>query len=592
MPAFAYVVNSADNSVSVIDTSTNRVVTTIPIGITPSLPRYVAITPDGRFAYVTNENNFVTVIDTGSNRVVRYIPLPAGFFSDEIDITPDGSFAYVVNSELDNVSVIDTSSNIVAATIPVGDSPFGIAITPDGNFAYVTNSGSDNVSVISTSTNTVVATIPVGDSPLGIEITPDGNFAYVANFGQITAPGTTVSVIDTHTNTVVATIGFGFGPISIAITPDGKFAYVVNTANNSVTVIDTATNTALLIIFIVGLLPIDIAITPDGAFAYVTNNNGNDVSVISTSTNKVVATITVGDRPQGIAIANIGQQLPNVSLKLTKTDSPDPVKLGENLTYTIKVTNNGPDTASGVILTDTLPQGVDFISAVSSQGTCSLAKGVVTCELGTMDMKEAVTATVTVKPTSTGTICNKAAVSTGGSAPETPIDTVLQCTTVFETACIETKRIFDSCCFEEVKQKTFRFPCISDNLGFECRVFETKCNVLSINRREHCDLADVKLGIEVVIKFKTKNPEDRGFKGVVSFERNITLKVPEDADICCDAHATCQCMQSDDCTENPCGNALHKMIYCMVKVTAAVKSMKPVQIEIPFLGDCNPCHRA
>jgi uncharacterized repeat protein (TIGR01451 family) len=348
----------------------------------------------------------------------------------------------------------------------------------------------------------------------------------------------------------------------------------------------------VLNIFIVGLLPIDIAITPDGAFAYVTNNNGNNVSVISTSTNSVVATIPVGDRPQGIAIANIGQQLENVSLTVTKTDSPDPVKLGENLAYAIHVTNNGPDTASGVILTDTLPEGVDFISAASSQGTCSETNGVVTCQLGTLDMNKSVTATVTVKPTSTGTICNKVALSTNGSAPETPTNTAFQCTTVFETVCIETKRIFNSCCFEEVKRKTFRFPCISENQDFECRVFETKCRVLSINRREHCDLADVKLGIEVIIEFKSQYLTERAFKGVVSFERNIALKVPQGADVCCDAHAACQCMESDDCTESPSGNAPFKRICCIVKVTAAVKSVKPVQIEVPFLGSCNPCHRA
>ena len=61
--------------------------------------------------------------------------------------------------------MIDTATNTVVATIPVGASPQGVAINPDGTFAYVANGGNDNVSVIDTATNTVVATIPVGDAP-------------------------------------------------------------------------------------------------------------------------------------------------------------------------------------------------------------------------------------------------------------------------------------------------------------------------------------------------------------------------------------------------------------------------------------------
>jgi YVTN family beta-propeller protein len=75
------------------------------------------------------------------------------------------TFAYVTNRGSNSVSVIDTASNTVVATIPVGAFPEGVAITPDGTRAYVTNE-SNTVSVIDTATNTVVATIPVA-TPLG-----------------------------------------------------------------------------------------------------------------------------------------------------------------------------------------------------------------------------------------------------------------------------------------------------------------------------------------------------------------------------------------------------------------------------------------
>lgn len=87
-----------------------------------------------------------------------------------IAITPDGNYAYVTNVFTNNVSVINTNTNTVINTIPVGNCPFDIAITPDGSFAYVTNSCTNDISIIDINTNTVVNTIPNIPLPLGIAI--------------------------------------------------------------------------------------------------------------------------------------------------------------------------------------------------------------------------------------------------------------------------------------------------------------------------------------------------------------------------------------------------------------------------------------
>src|SRR5262249_25544096 len=105
-------------------------------------------------------------------------------------------FAYVTNFGSNTVLVIDTATNTVVATVPVGRFPRGVAITPDGTHAYVANEFSFTVSVIDTATNTVVATVPVGINPVGVAITPDGTHAYVMNNTLCCRLGT-VSVIDT-----------------------------------------------------------------------------------------------------------------------------------------------------------------------------------------------------------------------------------------------------------------------------------------------------------------------------------------------------------------------------------------------------------
>jgi YVTN family beta-propeller protein len=80
--------------------------------------------------------------------------------------------AYVANSASDSVSVIDTASNTVIATIPDASFPQGLAVTPDGSRVYTANSGSSTVAVINAATNTVAGTIAVGAAPVGIAISP------------------------------------------------------------------------------------------------------------------------------------------------------------------------------------------------------------------------------------------------------------------------------------------------------------------------------------------------------------------------------------------------------------------------------------
>ncbi|MGM2818249.1 YncE family protein [Bacillus cereus group sp. Bce001] len=130
--------------------------------------------------------------------------------------------------------------------------------------------------------------------------------AYVTNSGGDSAADS-VSVINTTTNTeIFPRIPVGDNPLGIAITPDGSRAYVTNLADNNVSVINTATNTEILPRIPVGDRPIRIAITPDGSRAYVTNLVDNNVSVINTITNiEIFPRIPVGDFPFAIAIATI-----------------------------------------------------------------------------------------------------------------------------------------------------------------------------------------------------------------------------------------------------------------------------------------------
>jgi uncharacterized repeat protein (TIGR01451 family) len=103
----------------------------------------------------------------------------------------------------------------------------------------------------------------------------------------------------------------------------------------------------------------------------------------------------------------------NTDLSITKTDSPDPVVQGNNLTYTITVTNNGTFDASSVVVTDNLPSAADtdFVSATTSAGTCQHTGNSLTCDLGQVNAGTNAVVTIVVKAKKSGTLSNTATVA-------------------------------------------------------------------------------------------------------------------------------------------------------------------------------------
>lgn len=132
-------------------------------------------------------------------------------------------------------------------------------------------------------------------------------------------------------------------------------------------------------------------------------------------------------------------------LAVTKTDSPDPVNVGATLTYTIQVTNLGPQGATSVTLTDRLPSRTDFISATSTSGTCDRKGKEVTCNIGSLaadaSKANAVTVTIQVRPTKKGTLTNTASVDGVETDPVGVNDKAEASTTVVEPRAVSCRGV-------------------------------------------------------------------------------------------------------------------------------------------------------
>jgi len=299
----AYVANQADNTVSVIDTTTNTVVSTIPVG---NSPQGVAAGLDGAFLYVANKaDNTISVVDTSTGSTVKTVSTHSP--TDFSNIV--GSKLYVNNQLLDTISELDTSNNTIVATINVGRQPAGIAINPINNRGYVANQRGDTVSVFDTNTNQVLKTISVGIGPSRIVVHPSGAFVYVSNRGNPNIGPGSVSVIATSTDTVVQTIAMPIESVVVVISNSGDKLYVGNRVANQLSVVDTASNTITSTIP-VGNFPTGIAVHPTSDAIYVVNQLGGDVSVIDPNTHAIIDTIAVGNNPIPIAIAPSFEKAP------------------------------------------------------------------------------------------------------------------------------------------------------------------------------------------------------------------------------------------------------------------------------------------
>jgi uncharacterized repeat protein (TIGR01451 family) len=127
---------------------------------------------------------------------------------------------------------------------------------------------------------------------------------------------------------------------------------------------------------------------------------------------------------------------PDVAVHIA--DDPDPAKVGTDITYTIRVSNAGPDPAQDVTLDDTLPPEASFGSVGTDTGDCTPATGAVHCDLGTLDADAVATVTIVVARVSPGTLHDTATVANSNGDSDGSNNTAAEDTTVNGSACTVT----------------------------------------------------------------------------------------------------------------------------------------------------------
>ncbi|MCY8858092.1 YncE family protein [Bacillus atrophaeus] len=284
-PVYAFTANPDDQSVSVIDTNTHTVITTISL---PYEPTGIEITPDKASTFVLHLNNSViSVIDNGTLTVTASIPLDQP--PETIKFMPEHDFAYVLAGNAIYVIRIETSA--VERSIPVEG--YDIAIDPNGMFAYVLDFGL--VQKVDLSTGEVTGTIERELIVNSIETKPPERYAYVLEqdhfFNYLT-------IIDLDTFTISSTQELEY---------EGE--YLMFKSGSGVYLFDGFTHNLYSVspsgAGIIGNLPQsarDFAFTPNGEFLYATHFIEQSITVYNTDDYSVVTVISLGVSPSDIAI--------------------------------------------------------------------------------------------------------------------------------------------------------------------------------------------------------------------------------------------------------------------------------------------------
>lgn len=228
------VLNKSDDTADLIDLGTGQSIATLPTG---DGPHEVAVSPDGRYAVVTNygraswPGSSLSIIDIAHKKISKIIGLdskaPHGieFISDDQVL--------VTCEESKKLVQVNINTGVTEKAIDTGqDVSHMLAYASQAERAFVANIRSNSVSVINLTDNTLEKIIETGNGAEGIALSADGKSVWVTNRGQ-----DTVSIIDCVTLEITDELKSEKFPIRVKTTTDGKLALVSNAQSGTVTIL-------------------------------------------------------------------------------------------------------------------------------------------------------------------------------------------------------------------------------------------------------------------------------------------------------------------------------------------------------------------
>ena len=313
-----YTADQTSNTVSVIDPAENKLLGVIRLGdpvpgaLSPLykgqlLVHGLGYSPDCKtLAVVSVGSNSVTLIDTATNKVKGVVYV--GRSPHEPFFTPNGRELWVTVRGENYVSVIDPAQMKETRRIELANGPGMTMFGPDGKYAFVCSSFTPELAVIDVASHKIVKRLPqVSPFSPNIAVTPENDEVWITlkDVGKVQVfnakpPFEQKAVLDTGPIT---------NHVNFANNRNGKFAYVTIGGANEVKAFRRGATPELVATIPVGELPHGIWPSGDGSRVYVALENGEHCVAIDTVTNKVIANIPIGQTTQ--ALVYVPNAVPN-----------------------------------------------------------------------------------------------------------------------------------------------------------------------------------------------------------------------------------------------------------------------------------------
>lgn len=228
--------------VVVIDIVNARIVGRVDLG-SASRPHSFAFLPDNRHVLATMEEaDRIALVDIEDLHIVRTFPT-GGREGHMVRVSPDGAFAYVASRGAEGtLSVISLRENLPPAVIPTGRGAEGLAVSPDGTEVWVVNRQAGSISIVNTATLDVVATLPARPGAGRAEISAGGR-VLVPNGSAGAEAGRYLTVYDLGSRRVEKEFAIGEGAGAFSIHLVGERAFVIDRAARSIAIYDLASLT-------------------------------------------------------------------------------------------------------------------------------------------------------------------------------------------------------------------------------------------------------------------------------------------------------------------------------------------------------------
>lgn len=293
-----FVTNFGDDTVSVIDTSLDREVKTIPVG---KSPYGLALRRQQPLLVVANaqESNATLIDPVALDVLPRKIATAMG--PEDVTFSRDGRLLFATSYYEKVVTMSDVATGErVGEPISFEATPRRLLLSGDGRRLLVLlNAQPGAVAIVEIETGKVVGTVPVGPFPSDLALTPDGGRLLVASFD-----GNSVTVVDLAALKAVDTLAMETG-YGLVVHPSKPLLYSMVSFDDQVLVFDYGVRQAVGSIT-VGGWPTYSAITSDGRFLYVVNRDSNNVVKVDTAAADAVLRIAVGMTPQAAVLFEAG----------------------------------------------------------------------------------------------------------------------------------------------------------------------------------------------------------------------------------------------------------------------------------------------